>query len=214
MLIIDIFIINCNCIIFRFPTIIPYNTRRFFPFLYKRYTFLRKLLFQFFFKLYLLYCHINFSFMFNLPQCNIMVVKIYSFLMLHFRFEVIIKELSCILCILLLSLVYSTLYCYGFIYGLLFVFARSTCYSSSLGWSLHIINRGIMWNIVFWKIFISLKLYLFFWRLLWVLSVCIRVRLLCLAALVLIYDCIWSDVLKCLIIKIIKFYLFFYIFSS
>ena len=144
MLIIDIFIINCNCIIFLFPSIITYNTRRFFPFLYKRYTFLRKLLFQFFFKLYLLYYHINFSFMFNLPQCNIMVVKIYSFLMFHLRFEVIIKELSFILCILLLSLVYSTLYCHGFIYGLLFVFARSTCYSSSLGCSLHIINRGIM----------------------------------------------------------------------
>ena len=73
-----------------------------------------------------------------------MVVKIYSFLMFHLRFEVIIKELSFILCILLLSLVYSTLYCHGFIYGLLFVFARSTCYSSSLGCSLHIINRGIM----------------------------------------------------------------------
>ena len=175
---------------------------------------MRKLLFKFFFKLYLLYCHINFSFIFNLPQCNIMVVKIYSFLMFHFRFEVIIKELSFILCILLLSLVYSTLYCHGFIYGLLFVFARSTCYSSSLGCSLHIINRGIMWNIIFWKIFISLKWYLFFWRLLRVLYVDIRERLLCLVAWVLIYDCIWCDVLKCLIIKIIKFYIFFYIFSS
>ena len=143
-----------------------------------------------------------------------MVVKIYSFLMLHFRFEVIIKELSCILCLLLLSLVYSTLYFYGFIYGFLFFFARTTCYSSSLGCSLHIIARGIMWNIVFWKIFISLKWYLFFWRLLWVLYVDIRVKLLFLTAWVLIYDCIWSDVLKCLIIKIIKFYMFFYIFSS